>query len=288
MGGNRLDGMGRPGSLIASIGRSNRSFTAGPTAQTSGPAGTTPAGIAASRSRLADAADELDRVVTRPVERRPDICPLSLVGSCSSETIEPDLSRAAARLSRRLSPDARAPPPQRHRDHPHRRPHRRRGGCLAFSVPASPVEPGGARSLPLAGALAGVVEDRMRWVFVARGVGPARFVPPRRATEPPSVGPGTGVLLARPFPAATARASEAPGARLSPAPFPLGAAGGTAWTPRCRWTTTWGWWQRCGPGVRRPLQPGSHGTVGPVVAVVAGPGSLTRVHRPGGGGAGGT
>ncbi len=45
---------------------------------------------------LADANDELDRVVARLLERRPDIQLLFLVGSCPSEVIKLDLSRAAA------------------------------------------------------------------------------------------------------------------------------------------------------------------------------------------------
>ena len=45
---------------------------------------------------LADANDELDRVVDRLLERRPDIKLLFLVGSCPSEVIKLDLSRAAA------------------------------------------------------------------------------------------------------------------------------------------------------------------------------------------------
>ena len=51
---------------------------------------------------IADAQDELDRVVVRLLERRPDIRMLFLVGSCPSEVIKLDLSRAAARLSQRF------------------------------------------------------------------------------------------------------------------------------------------------------------------------------------------
>ena len=47
---------------------------------------------------LADANEELDRVVDRLLARRPDIKMLFLVGSCPSEVIKLDLSRAAARL----------------------------------------------------------------------------------------------------------------------------------------------------------------------------------------------
>ena len=48
---------------------------------------------------IADANEELDRVVRRLLERRPDIKMLFLVGSCPSEVIKLDLSRAASRLS---------------------------------------------------------------------------------------------------------------------------------------------------------------------------------------------
>ena len=51
--------------------------------------------------------EELDRVVTRLLERRPDIKTLFLVGSCPSEVIKLDLSRAAERLSRSFAPRVR-------------------------------------------------------------------------------------------------------------------------------------------------------------------------------------
>ncbi|BAU93941.1 light-independent protochlorophyllide reductase subunit N [Methylorubrum populi] len=56
---------------------------------------------------LADMNEELDRVVTRLIERRPEIRLLFLVGSCPSEVIKLDLSRAALRLSQRLAPAVR-------------------------------------------------------------------------------------------------------------------------------------------------------------------------------------
>ena len=46
---------------------------------------------------IADIDDELDRVVARLLERRPDIKLLFLVSSCPSEVIKIDLKRAAAR-----------------------------------------------------------------------------------------------------------------------------------------------------------------------------------------------
>ncbi|MFN8736609.1 MAG: nitrogenase component 1, partial [Betaproteobacteria bacterium] len=56
---------------------------------------------------LADANDELDRVVARLLERRPDIKTLFLVGSCPSEVIKLDLHRAAERLSAQFLPRVR-------------------------------------------------------------------------------------------------------------------------------------------------------------------------------------
>ena len=53
---------------------------------------------------LTDANDELDRIVTQLIARRPDIRLLFLVGSCPSEVIKLDLSRAALRLSQKFSP----------------------------------------------------------------------------------------------------------------------------------------------------------------------------------------
>ena len=62
---------------------------------------------------LADANDELDRVVARLISRRPDIKLLFLVGSCPSEVIKLDLSRAAQRLSKQMAPAAlRRPSPR--------------------------------------------------------------------------------------------------------------------------------------------------------------------------------
>ena len=49
-------------------------------------------------SGIADANEELDRVVSQLLARRPDIKLLFLVGSCPSEVIKLDLERAAQRL----------------------------------------------------------------------------------------------------------------------------------------------------------------------------------------------
>ena len=56
---------------------------------------------------LADCNEELDKVVNKLLSRRPDIRTLFLVGSCPSEVIKLDLSRAAERLSRQFNPAVR-------------------------------------------------------------------------------------------------------------------------------------------------------------------------------------
>jgi light-independent protochlorophyllide reductase subunit N len=177
---------------------------------------------------LADANDELDRVVTRLLERRPDIRLLFLVGSCPSEVIKLDLGRAAARLSQRFAPRARVLSYSgsgiettftQGED-----------ACLAALVPELPAAPADAApGLLVVGALADVVEDQFRRLFDALGIGPVAFLPPRRATDLPAVGPGTRVLLAQPFLADTLRALERRGAVHIPATFPLGAEGTTRW-----------------------------------------------------------
>ena len=176
---------------------------------------------------LADCNDELDRVVTRLVERRPDIKLLFLVGSCPSEVIKLDLSRAAQRLSQRLSPAVRVLSYSgsgiettftQGED-----------ACLEALAREMPEERGMARSLLVVGALAEVVEDQMRRYFTALGVGPVRFLPGRSAADLPAVGPGTRYLLAQPFLTATARALDSRGTVHIPSPFPLGAEGTTRW-----------------------------------------------------------
>jgi light-independent protochlorophyllide reductase subunit N len=177
---------------------------------------------------LADCNDELDRVVARLLERRPDIKLLFLVGSCPSEVIKLDLSRAAQRLSRQFMPGVRVlnysgsgieTTFTQGED-----------ACLASLVPILPAAPAKAEpSLLVVGALAEVVEDQMRRLFAAMGLGPVAFLPPRSALDLPSVGPGTRYILAQPFLSDTARALEERGARRIAAPFPLGVEGTTLW-----------------------------------------------------------
>jgi light-independent protochlorophyllide reductase subunit N len=177
---------------------------------------------------LADANAELDRVVNRLLERRPDIKLLFLVGSCPSEVIKLDLSRAAQRLSQTFSPQVRVlnysgsgieTTFTQGED-----------ACLASLVPEMPARDAAAPAqLLVVGALADVVEDQWRRTFAALGIESVDFLPPRLARDLPAVGPHTRFLLAQPFLADTAAALERRGAQLLSAPFPLGVEGTTLW-----------------------------------------------------------
>ncbi len=176
---------------------------------------------------MADANEELDRVVDELLARRPDIKMLFLVGSCPSEVIKLDLSRAASRLSRSHAPlrvinysgsgiettftqgeDA----------------------CLAALIPEAPEPPANAApSLLVVGTLPDIVEDQFRRLFTEIGIPRVDFFPPRRSGEIPAIGPNTRFLLAQPFLGDTSQKLEARGATRLPALFPFGAEGTTAW-----------------------------------------------------------
>ena len=176
---------------------------------------------------LTDANEELDRAVTRLIERRPDIKLLFLVGSCPSEVIKLDLSRAAQRLSRTFSPDVRVLSYSgsgiettftQGED-----------ACLASLVPELPsAEPDATPSLLVVGTLPDVVEDQLQRIFSELGI-PTAFFPPRRSGALPAVGPRTSYLLAQPFLATTSQALDERGARRLAAPFPLGVEGTRGW-----------------------------------------------------------
>jgi light-independent protochlorophyllide reductase subunit N len=176
---------------------------------------------------MADLDTELDRVVTRLLDRRPEVRTLFLVGSCPSEVIKLDLSRAARRLA-----DAR------------------RGvrilsysgsgiettftegedACLAALVPQAPAAIADkAPQLMIVGALPDIVEDQFARLFAELGIADVRFFPGRSASDLPAIGPNTRFLLAQPFLADTARMLDARGATRLAAPFPFGAEGTTAW-----------------------------------------------------------
>ena len=174
---------------------------------------------------LSDANDELDRVVTRLLERRPDIKLLFLVGSCPSEVIKMDLSRAAERLSQRFMPHVRVlnysgsgieTTFTQGED-----------ACLASLIPELPNSDD--ENLLVVGTVADIVEDQFRRLFAAMGISNIAFLPPRKSNELPAVGPESKFILVQPYLSDTARALQERGAEIIVAPFPLGAEGSTLW-----------------------------------------------------------
>ena len=176
---------------------------------------------------MADCHEELDRIVNELLLRRPDIKTLFLVGSCPSEVIKLDLSKAAERLSERhlgrvrvvnYSGSGIETTFTQGEDN-----------CLKALVPEMPHASAGDRSLLVVGTLPDVVEDQFARLFEALGIGPVRFLPPRETTSLPPVGWNTSFLLAQPFLGETARALIARGAIHLKAPYPFGVEGTREW-----------------------------------------------------------
>jgi light-independent protochlorophyllide reductase subunit N len=176
---------------------------------------------------LADANEELDRVVDRLLSRRPDIKLLFLVGSCPSEVIKMDLSRAAQRLTAKHNPGVKVlnysgsgieTTFTQGED-----------ACLAALVPEMPASTSTDLSLLIVGALPDIVEDQFRRLFAELGIARVDCLPARRAADLPAVGPNTRFLLAQPFLGDTATALEGLGAKRLDALFPFGAEGTTDW-----------------------------------------------------------
>ncbi len=173
---------------------------------------------------LADAHDELDREVGRLLARRPDIRQLFLVGSCPSEVIKLDLSRAAERLTKVHAPSVRVMSYSgsgiettftQGED-----------ACLTSMVPDLPHTD--AAQLLLVGALPDVVEDQLTGLIAAMGID-VTCLPARRSDADVAVGPNTRLAVAQPFLGETTGALVGRGARHIPAPFPFGEQGTTAW-----------------------------------------------------------
>ncbi|NVO05631.1 MAG: ferredoxin:protochlorophyllide reductase (ATP-dependent) subunit N, partial [Rhodoferax sp.] len=176
---------------------------------------------------LADANDELDRVVSELLARRPDIKLLFLVGSCPSEVIKLDLSRAAERLSQTYLPRVRVlnysgsgieTTFTQGED-----------ACLAALLPTLPRRTSPNRHLLIVGTLADVVEDQLGSLLQKMGIDDFDFFPPRRSSQLPAIGANTVYLLAQPFLADTAKGLDGRGLKRLDAPFPLGSEGTTAW-----------------------------------------------------------
>ena len=177
---------------------------------------------------LADANVELDRIVDQLLDRRPEIKTLFLVGSCPSEVIKLDLSKAAQRLGAKHSPHVRI---------------LNYSGsgiettftegedaCLAALVPIMPVLDSAApANLIIVGSLPDIVEDQFRRLFAELGISNVASLPERAVADLPGIGPNTVYLLAQPFLGDTGRALEGRGATRLDALFPFGVEGTTNW-----------------------------------------------------------
>ncbi len=177
---------------------------------------------------LADANEELDRIVDQLLARRPEIKSLFLVGSCPSEVIKLDLSKAAQRLGAKHAPQVRI---------------LNYSGsgiettftegedaCLASLVPVMPALPASApKNLIIVGSLPDIVEDQFRRLFADLGINNVASLPERAVADLPGVGPNTRFLLAQPFLSDTAQCLEERGAVRLDALFPFGVEGTTNW-----------------------------------------------------------
>ncbi|MCY4334607.1 MAG: ferredoxin:protochlorophyllide reductase (ATP-dependent) subunit N [Litoreibacter sp.] len=174
---------------------------------------------------LNDAHAELDRTVAELLERRPDIRQLFLVGSCPSEVIKLDLSRAAERMTQAYAPKVRVL--EYSGSGIETTFTQGEDACLAAMVPVLPETD--AQELMVVGALPDVVEDQMLGLLSDLGIGPVRVLPARNIDSDTAVGPNTVFALTQPFLGDTHAALERRGARHIAAPFPFGEEGTTAW-----------------------------------------------------------
>jgi light-independent protochlorophyllide reductase subunit N len=177
---------------------------------------------------IADAHDELDRVVKALLTRRPDIKMLFLVGSCPSEVIKLDLSRAAQRLNKEMINQCRILSYSgsgiettftQGED-----------ACLASLISDTPKQaPAVEQNLLIVGCLPDIVEDQFQRIFNELGIANVSFFPPKSSKQVVEINSNTQYLLAQPFLAETARLIEERGAKRLSAPFPFGVEGTTAW-----------------------------------------------------------
>ncbi len=174
---------------------------------------------------LADAHEELDRVVNDLISRRPEIKTLFLVGSCPSEVIKLDLATVAEKLNSRFLGQVRfvnysgsgiETTFTQGED-----------GALKALVPL--MESTDDEKLLLVGTLANNVEDRFKKIFNNIGITNVESFPPRQSTELPKIGKNTKVLLAQPYLSDTVRDLKHRGCEIIQAAFPLGVEGSTKW-----------------------------------------------------------
>lgn len=177
---------------------------------------------------LADANQELDRIVAQLLARRPDIRTLFLVGSCPSEVIKLDLAKAAQRLGETYAGSVRVlnysgsgieTTFTQGED-----------ACLAALVPVMPSLPADAPpNLVVVGTLPDIVEDQFGRIFGEIGISRLGSLPERAVADLPGIGPNSLYLLAQPFLGDTGQALERRGAQRIEALFPFGVEGTSDW-----------------------------------------------------------
>ena len=177
---------------------------------------------------LADANEELDRVVSQLLSRRPDIKLLFLVGSCPSEVIKLDLSNAAERLCKKYLPKVKVlnysgsgieTTFTQGED-----------ACLKSLVPEMPKTfPHSPKRLLVVGTLGDIIEDQFSRLFKKIGIEDFDFFPPRISSKLPKIGSNTVFILAQPFLAETAIELEKAGAKHIASMFPFGVQGSYDW-----------------------------------------------------------
>ncbi|MBO6775703.1 MAG: ferredoxin:protochlorophyllide reductase (ATP-dependent) subunit N [Marinibacterium sp.] len=174
---------------------------------------------------MADAQQEIDREVERLLSRRTDIRRLFLVGSCPSEVIKLDLSKAAERLNAIHAPQTQVfnfsgsgieTTFTQGED-----------ACLSTLADGLPQD--NAHQLIIAGALPDVVQDQMLDLLSAIGLSDVKLLPQRTAQDNIGIGPNTHVTFVQPFLGDTHDTVLRRGAKPIYAPFPFGELGTTAW-----------------------------------------------------------
>lgn len=175
---------------------------------------------------ITDPLEELENTVSRLLARRPDIRTLFLVGSCPSEVIKLDLNMAAERLS--VANAGRTRVMAWSGSGIETTFTQGEDACLKTLVPELESDAANAPSLLVVGTLPDVVEDQFQRLFADLGIN-ASFLPPRRSSVLPAIGPDTQFLLAQPFLGETARALRGRGLRCIDSVFPFGAEGTRGW-----------------------------------------------------------
>jgi len=174
---------------------------------------------------MADAQEELNSQVEKLLDRRPEIKQLFLVGSCPSEVIKLDLSRAAERLTLKYAPKVRVLSYSgsgiettftQGED-----------ACLASMVKT--LEKTKTPDLILVGALPDIVEDQFLCILKQLGIENVTTFPSKTKDSAPRIGENVKFVLCQPFLGDTREALQDRGAIHIAAPFPFGEEGTTLW-----------------------------------------------------------